>query len=222
MNKALFDAALAMPDVRFAHAEASDVPTLLGAIRAQYLPMYFLLDRHCDNVLIAPGIMNKDELVAFVNEGKAACKTSSTVKGNHALVSRSELLEALGIDDRVAVGIGVALAIDKPLAGIVVGAPDEMEKLMQPHVISSDKPLLVAGVAGGSPAAEAGIHTGDRVTEINGVPVDGSTMKQIGERLHIDKVGDELSLTVVASSGGKPVTYHLRAAEYVPDYDSLR
>ena len=144
---------------------------------------------------------------------------------------RGWALRALGL--AVAVGLGglpagvgaqqsqvVAVRSSSGWIGVNVKVVTSMD--------SADDVITFTDVLAGSPAAEAGLEPGDRVIEVNGVPVTADRFRSITSRLEagdpiaitVVRDGEEVELSVVA--GQRPAPSQIVAVQLQEQLDSVR
>ena len=69
---------------------------------------------------------------------------------------------------------------------------------------------VIARVDPGSPAERAGLHGGDLVVAVNGVPVRGGT--QLRNMIGLSRIGDEVQLTLDRRGSERVVAVHVDPA----------
>ena len=97
--------------------------------------------------------------------------------------------------------------------GVAIVGPDETARLRRKVGLPEQAGLLVAGVAEGSPAADAGLGEGDLVVAVGGTPVSG--VDDVWDAL--DQAGDEVTLDVVRGTEARTVTVSFAAPEPGPE-----
>ncbi|MGB9428420.1 MAG: S41 family peptidase [Gammaproteobacteria bacterium] len=80
------------------------------------------------------------------------------------------------------------------------------------EVTQQDGAVLVVSPIDGTPAAQAGIETGDVIVRVNGTALDGLTLDQ-AVTLMRGKTGTAVTLTVLRRGAPKPLTFTLTRAE---------
>ena len=77
---------------------------------------------------------------------------------------------------------------------IGVAIQDLTPELAQAMSTNQTNGAVIARVEAGSPAEQAGLHTGDLVTAVNGTPVRSGT--QLRNAIGLSRIGDQVTLTV--------------------------
>jgi len=120
--------------------------------------------------------------------------------------------------DATLVGIGVTIKLKDQDKLIQALPPNATKKQVEAAMkVSKDHPLMVDEPFEGGPAAGAGIKTGDRITKVDGKPVDGQTLTEVVSRIR-GKADTEVTITVErADSTGttSEVTYKVTRKQVV-------
>ncbi len=152
-------------------------------------------------------LIQTDAAINPGNSGGALVNSSGQLIGVNSAKMASENFEGMGfaipVDDVVEICDRIISKKDAPVGyvGVEISTRYDASTL---QMMGYPAGVVVAGVAAGSPAANAGIEKGDIITQFNGTAVTGYTVFN-SEKMKYSP-GDEVTLTVYR--GGK--TYSVK------------
>ena len=152
-------------------------------------------------------LIQTDAAINPGNSGGALVNSSGQLIGVNSAKMASENFEGMGfaipVDDVVEICDRIISKKDAPVGyvGVEISTRYDASTL---QMMGYPAGVVVAGVAAGSPAANAGIEKGDIITQFNGTAVTGYTVFNSEKMKYLP--GDEVTLTVYR--GGK--TYSVK------------
>ncbi len=170
--------------------------------------------RRKDNMGIESFIQT-DAVVNPGNSGGALVNLNGDLIGiNSAIASRTGSFEgyAFAIPSSLASKVVEDLlkykVVQRALLGVQIREVDA--KLAADKKLNTLSGVYVQGLTAGSAGAEAGLKTGDIITQINGMPVN--TASQLQEQVARFRPGDKIKVNILRGSAASVVTATLRNA----------